>query len=418
MGKILSIDKYSRKKIDLSNLLDINICRLNALFTENGLNLLITGGAVRDHILGNKPNDIDFTTDANPDEIISKLKNNRDFLIIDDAKKYGCISFKKNEKKYEVTTLREDVNTFGRSADVRFTKDLYKDAMRRDFFCNSMYLSFDGMLYDPLNAYQDTLGRKVSFIGNTFDRIQEDHLRILRYIRFSSKLDSKNIIPEELEVCIKEKALLLRISKERIKSEILKLMQSIKSPEIISALSLREFLGLFDIKINNCTHIPKLASIKKRFDNFFQNPLFEFTLTLDNTVPFDNTLNMLRELRFTNHEIKQIKIFSDLLEQRTVSVVDNIDAYIYKYGREFTGYAVIIFCLFESKKIQNKSLLTLFNSISEKAIPNFPIKSEDILGLGVKPGKDVGLIIKKFEKEWLSSNCQLTKDELLAKINL
>ena len=418
MGKILSINKYSTRKLDLGDILNNDICQLNTLFNHNGFNLLIAGGAVRDIILNEKPNDFDFVTDAKPDEILRKLKYISNFRIVDFAKDYGCISFEKDKKKYEVTSLREDVKTFGRAANVRFTDDLYKDAKRRDFFCNSMYLSFNGTLYDPLNAYQDTLDRRITFIGDVSDRIQEDHLRILRYLRFLSKLNTTKIRTAELEVCYTEKALLLRISKEKIKEEIIKLISSIQSPELISRFSLKGFLDLFDLKVNDFKHAPKLALIKEEFDDLFQNPLFEFTLALDNSISVDSILRTLHKLRFTNNEIKHIKIFLELINSRKTSFADTIDMYIYKYGREFTRYAAVIFWLFGVKNTQKKDLIKLLNIVGKKTIPIFPVESKDILDLGVKPGKVMGEMIKRLEKEWLSSNCQLSKIELLAILNI
>ena len=281
-----------------------------------------------------------------------------------------------------------------------------------------MYLSFNGTLYDPLNAYQDTLDRKVAFIGDVSDRIQEDHLRILRYLRFSSKLNTTKIRTAELEVCYTEKALLLRISKEKIKEEIIKLISSIQSPELISRFSLKGFLDLFDLKVNDFKHAPKLALIKEEFDDLFQNPLFEFTLALDNSISVDSILRTLHKLRFTNNEIKHIKIFLELINSRKTSFADSIDMYIYKYGREFTRYAAVIFWLFGVKNTQKKDLIKLLNIVGKKTIPVFPVESKDILDLGVRPGKVMGEMIKRLEKEWLSSNCQLSKIELLAILNI
>ena len=414
MGKILPIDKYSLKKINVSSILNNDIRKLYALFSESGLHLLIAGGAVRDLILNQKPNDIDFVTNARPDEVLKKLGGNKEYSTIDFAKKYGCITFVKGSEKYEVTSLRVDTESYGRAAHIDFTNDLHSDAMRRDFSCNSLYLSFDGTLYDPLNAYSDIVRRKVRFNGDARTRILEDHLRILRYLRFSSSLKVETINSDVLEICLKEKALLLKISKERIKDELIKLIQSIKSPDILAKLRLNDFLDLFDMKINDCRSLSKLTLAKEMFDDFFQNPLFELSLALDHSIPLDRICNTLRALKFTNNEIKEIKIFLELIDRSIMPIEDNIDAYIYKYGREFTRYAVVISWLMGSKNIKNKFPVGLFNSVSEKIIPDFPIQSVDILKLGVDPGKEMGQILKSLESKWLSSNCQLKKSELLA----
>ena len=135
-----------------------------------------------------------------------------------------------------------------------------------------MYLSFNGTLYDPLNAYQDTLDRKVTFIGDVSDRIQEDHLRILRYLRFSSKLNTTKIRTAELEVCCAEKALLLRISKEKIKEEI-----SRKEDEIEN---IKLEYGINDDDLNNKSN---LSNLKMESDKKLENEIkaLKEMLTID-----------------------------------------------------------------------------------------------------------------------------------------
>ena len=108
----------------------------------------------------------------------------------------------------------------------------------------------------------------------------------------------------------------------------------------------------------------------------------------------------------------------ELINIRKTSFADSIDMYIYKYGREFTRYAAVIHWLFGVKNTQKKDLIKLLNIVGKKTIPVFPVESQDILDLGVRPGKVMGEMIKRLEKEWLLSNCQLGKIELLAILSI
>ena len=106
--------------------------------------------------------------------------------------KYHTISVSLDNDEFQITSLRNDVITYGRSADVDFVDSVYIDAKRRDFTINALYLDYEGNLIDPYNGYQDVINKNLKFVGNPIERIKEDYLRIFRYCRFFGRFSKFN----------------------------------------------------------------------------------------------------------------------------------------------------------------------------------------------------------------------------------
>lgn len=223
-------DNPAVKKIDTPEFKSIFTEELNCLvdlFRKYNHELRIAGGAVRDILMEKKPKDIDFATTATPDQMkeMFTLENVR--MINAKGEKHGTITPRINNKEnFEVTTLRIDVRTDGRHAEVQFTTDWQLDANRRDLTINSMFLGFDGTLYDYFYGFEDLQQRRVVFVGDAAIRIQEDYLRILRYFRFYGRIARE---PNEhdgptLEAIRNNVEGLARISGERIWSEMQKIV--------------------------------------------------------------------------------------------------------------------------------------------------------------------------------------------------
>ncbi|EDW25127.1 GL23016 [Drosophila persimilis] len=174
---------------------------LLSLFKKYDYEIRIAGGAVRDIIMGIKPKDIDFATTATPDQMKDMFTKENVRMINSKGEKHGTITPRINGKEnFEVTTLRIDVRTNGRHADVVFTTDWQLDANRRDLTINSMFLGFDGTVYDYFYGYDDLQQRRVVFVGDADIRINEDYLRILRYFRFYGRIakDAESHDPQHL----------------------------------------------------------------------------------------------------------------------------------------------------------------------------------------------------------------------------
>ena len=196
------------------------------IFTEENIEICFVGGCIRDVLAGIRSHDIDFAINCEPKDTIRVLdKNNIEFN--DYGKEYGSIQAKIENKKFEITSLREDVNQKGRDTDVKFTNDWRKDALRRDFTMNAIYLFPSGNLYDYFNGQSDIANQQIRFIGDIEQRIQEDYLRILRFYRFLGCF--KNIkISDDYERVLRRNIPNVdnHISNEIMRSELLKMLKN------------------------------------------------------------------------------------------------------------------------------------------------------------------------------------------------
>ena len=141
------------------------------------------GGSIRKIINKEKVDDIDLATNINPKKVCEILKKNK-ISFYESGIEHGTITAKIDDYKFEITTLRKDISTDGRHAEVEFSNDWHEDASRRDFTFNAIYADLHGNLYDPFNGKKDLELGNVKFIGDPEKRIKEDYLRILRYVRF------------------------------------------------------------------------------------------------------------------------------------------------------------------------------------------------------------------------------------------
>ena len=196
------------------------------IFKKNSAEIKLVGGCVRDTILGKKIKDIDFAANIEPDQTIKILKYNN--IKYDDyAKKYGSILAFKNNNKFEITSLRKDINQKGRDTDVIYTKDWEADAKRRDFTVNAIYLNADKKIIDFFGGINDLKNNKIKFIGDIDKRINEDYIRIFRYYRFLGIFENPNEIEKYDEIILKHLPnAFLKLSNEVIRSEILKMFNN------------------------------------------------------------------------------------------------------------------------------------------------------------------------------------------------
>eukprot|EP00092_Neocalanus_flemingeri_P006025 GFUD01006493.1.p1 GENE.GFUD01006493.1~~GFUD01006493.1.p1 ORF type:complete len:429 (+),score=144.58 GFUD01006493.1:232-1518(+) len=233
-----------------NNVLSPELITLKSLFIKHGYELRIAGGAVRDLLMDKAPADVDFATTATPDQMKDMFEKEEIRMINNQGEKHGTITARINDKEnYEVTTLRIDKVTDGRHAEVEFTTDWQVDANRRDLTINSMFLGLDGVVYDFFNGAEDLKDKKVRFVGDPVQRIQEDYLRILRYFRFYGRISSvaDNHDDDTIEAIKNNVGGMERISGERIWMEWKKILIGNYAKEITMKMievGLGPFIGL------------------------------------------------------------------------------------------------------------------------------------------------------------------------------
>ena len=207
------------------------------------------GGCVRDALMGlaNADTEVDMATDLPPEEVVARLKKAK-IKCVPTGIKHGTVSAILYEGDsalvYEITTLRVDIKTDGRHAEVAFTEDWQGDAARRDFTINALYADADGLLHDPTaQGIDDIKAKRVRFIGDAPARIEEDYLRVLRYFRFHFRLTPNAALDDDaLDACRGAAVPLRGLSGERKQQEMLKIMALPDADKAAKALQHAELL--------------------------------------------------------------------------------------------------------------------------------------------------------------------------------
>lgn len=209
--------------------------RVLAVLNADGEEARIAGGAVRNALLGLPIGDIDIATTALPDEVIRRAKAAH-IKAVPTGIDHGTVTLVIDGQPFEVTTLREDIETFGRKATVAFGRDWRRDAMRRDFTMNGLFVTADGVVHDEVGGLADIEARRVRFIGDPAQRIAEDYLRILRFFRIHAAYGEGAPDRAGYEACIAGRDGLAGLSAERIRMEMLKLMVAKRAAEALVAM--------------------------------------------------------------------------------------------------------------------------------------------------------------------------------------
>ena len=234
---------------------DGEVSRILALLDRDGEEARVVGGAVRNTLLGLPVSEIDVATTALPDEVVRRVEA-AGYKAVPTGIEHGTITAIIDRHPIEVTTLRQDVETFGRKARVVFGRDWNADAARRDFTINALSASADGKVYDYVGGLADIASRRVRFIGDPQQRIAEDYLRILRFFRFHAYYGDGTPDGAGLHACIMGRDGLDMLSRERVRMELLKLLLA---PHAAPTLAVMAETGILETVLGG---VPLLASFE------------------------------------------------------------------------------------------------------------------------------------------------------------
>jgi poly(A) polymerase len=373
------------------------------------------GGCVRKIIRKENIDDIDLATNLSPQQVCEALKNDN-LSFYETGIEHGTITAVIDEHRFEITSLREDVKTDGRHAMVKFSTDWKKDALRRDFTINAIYCDMEGNLFDPFNGKKDLENGLVKFIGNPEQRIKEDYLRILRYVRFFLNYSNHKHDPNTLRIIKKNLYGISNLSKERLLDELKKYVKS----HILTKLSKDKFsVELFEIIF------PQIKKIKIFSNpNFFaktklQEANFIFLLSLLIIDGSDNTDYFIFKFNISKKDQKRLKIIDNFYKQKitTTSFSEkNLNKFFYFHGKEAV-IDVLSFRLFSLKKV-DKSLLNFIDIFKSKILPTMPVGAKLLMEkYHIPEGKTLGNKLKLIEEEWVNNNFQLTEKQINKIIN-
>ncbi|MDJ0931584.1 CCA tRNA nucleotidyltransferase [Breoghania sp.] len=389
-----------------------NLARVFDAIAIEGDDARVVGGAVRNTLMGEPVCDIDVATTAVPDTVMTRARK-AGLKPIPTGIDHGTITVVSEGTAYEVTTLREDVETFGRHAVVRFSRDWQADAARRDFTMNALYVDADGAIHDPTGeGVSDCLARRVRFIGDPHARIREDYLRILRFFRFHACYGSGAIDAAGLSAVISAREGLRQLSAERVGHEIRRILPAPHAVETVEAMA---ETGIIEIVFAGVALLEDFAHLHHLTD--FAAEAGDAILRLCALSCFvqEDVERLADRLRLSTREEKRMahafgasRGFSSDLRERDVREC------LYRVGHETAIDAALLAWCRDEAGPEDQGWRRLIVALRTFEIPVFPVAGRDLLVLGRKPGPGIGKALRALEARWIASDFALTRDDLLA----
>ncbi|MDA9663943.1 CCA tRNA nucleotidyltransferase [Candidatus Pelagibacter sp.] len=373
------------------------------------------GGCVRKIISKEKVDDIDLAVNLKPNEVCDALSKEH-IRYYESGIEHGTITALVNNIKFEITSLRKDIDTDGRHAKVEFSDNWKEDASRRDFTINSIYADIEGSLFDPFGGKKDLENGEVKFIGDAEVRIKEDYLRVLRYIRFFLNYSRDKHNPKIIKIIKKNLNGISGISSERLLDEFQKLLQSKGFSKLAKDKDCLEIINLIFPQLKNISIFKKLNSFAE--ENFFKVD-FIFLLSLLIIDGTDNVNYFLYKFNLSKKDKKRILFLNNFYSGKITTknfLEKNLNKIFYFNGREAL-MDIIYFKVFKSNKIDNK-LIKLIKIFKEKKIPIMPIKANILMEkYQVQEGKELGKKLKAIEEVWANNNFNISVKEIQKIVN-
>ena len=372
------------------------------------------GGCVRKHLTNDIIDDIDIATILSTSEIKEKFKNT-DFKVIDTGIKHGTVTLISGQLKLELTTLRKDVKTDGRYAEVKYINDWQLDSERRDFTINAIYLDINGKIFDPQNGTIDLKSNNVKFIGDPQKRIEEDYLRIIRFIRFKIMYNSK-VEPTTSRAIKHNLNGIKKISKERILIELFKILDLKNFININDSEYLKE---LFSLVFPEFDSLEKLKRLKKICDySQINRDILLATLLIgekNNHEYFAHKYNISNEVK------ENLNLFAkdlELLEENIDFFDKNLEKNIYLSNKKHLINLNILNCV-NNSKFKLKDFSKILKKILQSKTHVFPINGKYLMQNGMKQGFKLGRVLKLIEDEWIKNGFKISKSrvEEIVKLN-
>ncbi len=362
------------------------------------------GGCVRDTILKRPLGDIDIATPLFPIEVTRRLDAAK-IKVVPTGLAHGTVTAVTEGRSFEITTLRRDVETFGRHANVAFTASWEEDSRRRDFTMNALYLAADGAVFDYHNGLRDLQRGKVRFVGDPATRIREDVLRLLRFYRFHAWYGRGAADAAGRAACRALAPLLSTLSGERVQAELLKLL---RAPDPVPSLALMEEDGVLAKIVPAPRPLDALRRLIRieRALNLPPDPLRRLAAVLSGDVE-----GLARRLKFSTADRERLgalglpaDLAGDAQAQRRQ---------LYRLGRELYADRVLLTAAIENAARKVKPLLVAAKATRKIA---FPLRGADITALGMAPGPEIGQMLRDLEDWWEAGDFKATRRACLTEL--
>ncbi len=363
--------------------------------------IFVVGGSIRDALLNIEITDIDFATSLEP-KTITKILNKENIKFIDVGIDHGTVTAIINERKFEITTFRNDIFTDGRHAQVSFSNSLEEDALRRDFTINAMYLDKGGNLFDPTDGKKDLENKVVRFIGNPDERIKEDYLRILRYFRFLALFRDISPDAEVMKTITANLDKLSVVSKERQWNELKSILSLTAPNNAISAMSeiglLEDYFdgtGINDAFVN-------LIEIESRI-SLSIDPILRLSILIENSLDKANTI--IKKLPLSKSDSTDLLKLSTL-NKKIVSYMSmkEVRYLLYLLGRDGFQKQILVNWAKGKNNKNEVNWRSLYEVAQSWEKPSFAITAKDVINMGISEGPMVGAILKEVEDWWAEND--------------
>jgi poly(A) polymerase len=376
------------------------VARLLALLDRDGEEARVVGGAVRNSLLHLPVAEIDVATTALPEEVVRRVAASG-WKAVPTGIEHGTITVVIEGKPFEVTTLRRDIETYGRKAKVAFGRDWATDAQRRDFTINALSAAADGKVHDYVGGIADIAARHVRFIGDPQQRIAEDYLRILRFFRFHAWYGQGALDAAGLHACILARAGLEALSRERVRMELLKLLLA---PHATATLTVMAETGILGAVLGG---VPLLAS----FENMVK---VEATAGIEadavrrlgalGVYLKEDAERLGQRLRLTNAEAERLAALDRWWRVSPQRSEQAAHALLYQLGpRSFIDRTLVAWSRSEAGA-KDGAWHELASLPRRWSAPVFPLKAADFIRRGIAAGPALGAALHAAEEFWISAD--------------
>jgi poly(A) polymerase len=324
------------------------------------------------------------------------------FKVAPTGIRHGTVTIVADGQPIETTTLRADIETDGRHAKVRFGRDFSEDAWRRDFTINALSLSRDGIVHDPVGGLPDLAARRVRFIGEARTRIREDYLRGLRFFRFSARYGEGPLDAEGFSAVVQEREGLQRLSRERVRAELMKLLKAPRAGEIVTQCCEAGLLGLLTAGAGDPARLRRLIDVE-RFRQSAPDPLLRLAALEVRIV--EDSERLRDRLRLSNAEFERLENAAAALESlhglSAPPPPGELRALLFERKRIAAQDAVTLAHLDAGAPPDDRGFSSAFRFVTDTPEPSLPFTGADIVARGVKQGHRVGATLKSLQALWI-----------------
>ena len=381
-------------------------------FARVGREARFVGGCVRDAILGRPVSDIDLATSSHPEQTIAVIQA-VGMKPVPTGLAHGTVTAV-GHRHFEITTLRRDVSTDGRRASVAFTDDWREDAARRDFTMNALFLDAEGEVTDYFGGMADLAAGRVRFVGDPTRRLAEDHLRLLRFFRFHAHLGRGEPDAAAVAACVAAAPMLAKLSVERIRHEMLRLLQA---PDPVPTLTLMRDTGVLAHALAEAGREPRLdrlARLIARDGRGDQDALIRLMALLPDDTGAATAL--ADHWKLSNAErARMLAMVAAGAELTPALDGAGLRRVLWRHGRQAVDDAIILVAAADAPD-QVERWRGLADAARLQAVPEFPLRGRDGLELGLSPGPDLGRILAMVEQWWANDDFRFDRAACLERL--